>query len=59
MMQEILESRMYKEQDLRQLFRSYQKLAPLRDKEAVDRVVRELKLELDVRYPNRVEVYGA
>jgi hypothetical protein len=30
-------------------------MAPLRDKEAVDQVVRDLKLELDVRYPNRVE----
>jgi len=40
---------MYREADLRELFRSYRRLAPLRDKDAVDRVVEDLKLELDVR----------
>ena len=48
-MAEIIELRMYREGDLKELFRSYRNLAPLRDKDAVDRVVADLKLELDVR----------
>ncbi|GAX79483.1 hypothetical protein CEUSTIGMA_g6924.t1 [Chlamydomonas eustigma] len=47
-MAEIIESRMFREKDLKQLFQSYKKLAPLRDKDTVDRVVQELKFELDV-----------
>jgi hypothetical protein len=57
MMEEIIEQRIYRESDLRELFQSYKKLAPLRDKEAVDQVVKDLKLELDVRFPRRIETY--
>lgn len=49
MMEEIIQNRMYREADLKQLFRSYQKMAPLRDKDTVDTVVKDLRLELDVR----------
>ena len=41
--------RMYREADLRDLFRSYRRLAPLRDKDTVEKVVADLSLELDVR----------
>jgi hypothetical protein len=49
MMEEIVKERMFKEADLKHLFKSYKKLAPIRDKEGVDRAVGELALELDVR----------
>ncbi len=39
----------YREMDLRALFKSYQRLAPIRDKAAVDRVIKDMKIELDVR----------
>ncbi|KAG2501763.1 hypothetical protein HYH03_000263 [Edaphochlamys debaryana] len=48
-MAEILDTRMYREADLRKLFKAYIKLAPLGDKETVAGVVEELKRELDVR----------
>ena len=41
--------RMYREADLKDLFRSYRRLAPLRDTAAVERVVEDLGVELDVR----------
>jgi len=47
-MGEIVENRLYREVDLRRLLRSYVQLAPLRDKEIVERVVADLKKELDV-----------
>ena len=49
LMQEIVSERMFKEADLKHLFRSYKKLAPIRDKGAVERAVGEIALELDVR----------
>ncbi|KAG1659602.1 hypothetical protein FOA52_013948 [Chlamydomonas sp. UWO 241] len=47
-MQEIVENRMYREMDLKALFRSYKKMAPIRDKASVDIVVAALMAELDV-----------
>ncbi|GLI59629.1 hypothetical protein VaNZ11_001554 [Volvox africanus] len=48
-MAEILDKRMYKEADLKALFRAYMRLAPLGDRETVAAVVRELKKELLVK----------
>ncbi|GLC39988.1 hypothetical protein PLESTB_000121100 [Pleodorina starrii] len=48
-MAEILDNRMYKEADLKRLFRAYVRLAPLGDKDTVAAVVAELKEELFVR----------
>lgn len=47
-MSEITESRLYKEKDLQALFRTYIRRAPICDKDTVEAVVLELKLELDV-----------
>ncbi|EFJ41549.1 hypothetical protein VOLCADRAFT_107640 [Volvox carteri f. nagariensis] len=49
MMAEILDKRIYKEAELKALFRAYARLAPLGDKETVAAVVRELKKELFVK----------
>lgn len=49
MMEEVVKERMFKEQDLKHLFKSYKKLAPIRDKEAIERAIGELAMELDVR----------
>ncbi|KAG2454467.1 hypothetical protein HYH02_001486 [Chlamydomonas schloesseri] len=48
-MAEVLDNRLYKEADLKKLFRAYIRLAPLGDKETVERVVAQLKRELDVQ----------
>lgn len=47
-MAEITECRLYKEKDLQALFRAYIRRAPISDKDTVEAVVMELKLELDV-----------
>ncbi|MEW5297656.1 MAG: hypothetical protein WDW36_000852 [Sanguina aurantia] len=47
-MAEITECRLYKERDLQALFRAYISRAPISDKDTVEAVVMELKLELDV-----------
>lgn len=49
--QEVVAHRMYREADLRRLFRSYIRLAPLSDKDTVTAVVKELARELDVSMP--------
>lgn len=48
-MAEIVDNRLYKEPDLRKLFRAYVRLAPMGDKDTVEAVVEEIKKELDVR----------
>lgn len=47
-MSEITETRMFKEKELQELFRKYIRRAPICDKDTVEAVVMELKLELDV-----------
>ena len=48
-MADIVEQRLYKEVDLRRLFKSYMLHAPLLDREVCQHVIDDLKAELEVR----------
>ena len=48
-MADILECRMYRESEMRRLFQYYLEKAPIREKEVVEQVLRDLREKFDVR----------